>query len=84
MTVYLVSLTIGGWRQGLAMLDAARPFMDSVAITLPWLEARSVGGALMTAGHVIFAAHFLAMVLMVGPQRDRAALLHLARTTDRA
>jgi cytochrome c oxidase cbb3-type subunit I len=84
MTVYLVSLTIGGWRQGLAMLDAARPFMDSVAITLPWLEARSVGGALMTAGHVIFAAHFLAMVLMVGPRRDPAALLHLARTTDRA
>jgi len=84
MTVYIVSLTIGGWLQGLAMLDAARPFMDSVAVTLPWLEARSVGGALMTAGHLIFAAHFLAMVLMLGPRRERAALFHLARTTEHA
>ena len=33
--IYFVALTIGGWLQGLAMLDAARPFMDSVAVTLP-------------------------------------------------
>jgi cytochrome c oxidase cbb3-type subunit 1 len=84
MMVYIVSLTIGGWRQGLAMLDAARPFMDSVAVTLPWLEGRSVGGALMTAGHLLFAAHFLAMAMSLGPRRDSAALLHLARTTGRA
>jgi cytochrome c oxidase cbb3-type subunit 1 len=84
MTVYIVSLSIGGWRQGLAMLDAARPFMDSVAVTLPWLKARSVGGALMTAGHLVFAAHFLAMVFQLGPRRDRAALFHLARSVDHA
>jgi cytochrome c oxidase cbb3-type subunit 1 len=56
------------------MLDAARPFMDSVKVTIPWLEGRSLGGALMTLGHLVFAAHFLAMVLVLGPQRSRPAL----------
>jgi cytochrome c oxidase cbb3-type subunit 1 len=67
--VYLIWLTIGGWLQGVAMLDAARPFMDSVSITLPYLKARSIGGALMTLGHIIFALHFFAMVLRFGPRR---------------
>ncbi|TAN09346.1 MAG: hypothetical protein EPN34_14200 [Burkholderiaceae bacterium] len=74
ISIYFVFLTIGGWLQGLDMLDAAKPFMDSVKITLPYLEARSVGGALMWAGHVIFALHFLAMVLRFGPARTGAAL----------
>src|SRR5882724_10485402 len=84
MTVYVVSLSIGGWLQGLAMLDATRPFMDSVAVTLPWLKARTIGGALMTAGHLVFAAHFLAMVFELGPRRECAALFHLARSVDHA
>lgn len=58
ITIYFVSLTIGGWLQGLAMLDAARPFMESVTLTLPYLKARSIGGALMVAGHLVFVAHF--------------------------
>jgi cytochrome c oxidase cbb3-type subunit 1 len=82
--VYVVSLSIGGWLQGLAMLDPARAFMDSVAITLPWLRARSIGGALMTVGHIVFAAHFLAMVFALGPRRDKAALFHIAGGADSA
>jgi cytochrome c oxidase cbb3-type subunit 1 len=84
IVVYVVSLSIGGWLQGRAMLDATRPFLDSVAITLPWLKARSIGGALMTAGHVVFAVHFLAMVFDLGPRRYRAALFHVARNADHA
>lgn len=42
--IYFISLSIGGWLQGEAMLDAARPFMDSVAATLPYLKGRSIGG----------------------------------------
>ncbi|MBE7417433.1 MAG: cbb3-type cytochrome c oxidase subunit I [Ideonella sp.] len=72
--IYFVGLTIGGWLQGLAMLDASRPFMDSVAVTIPWLQWRSVGGALMVASHLVFVGHFLAMVLRFGPQRAGAAL----------
>lgn len=72
--VYFVSLTTAGWLQGQAMLDAARPFMESVTVTLPWLEGRSVGGALMVAGHLAFAAHFVLLVLNAGPQREKPAL----------
>ena len=74
VAIYFIGLSIGGWLQGRAMLDVARPFMDSVAVTLPYLYARSVGGALMTLGHFVFVGHFLAMALRFGPQRAGAAL----------
>ena len=73
--VYFIGLSLGGWYQGLAMLDENIPFMDSVRLTLPYLEARSVGGALMTLGHLVFAAHFFAMGWKFGPKRLGAALL---------
>lgn len=60
--VYFVSLTIGGWLQGLTLLDPARPFIDSVTVTLPFLELRSLGGSLMTLGHFVFAIHFGLMI----------------------
>jgi cytochrome c oxidase cbb3-type subunit 1 len=60
--IYFFALTIGGVLQGLAMLDATRPFADSVTVLAPYLEARSVGGGLMTLGHLIFAAHFIALL----------------------
>lgn len=58
ISIYFVSLSHGGWLQGLAMLDAARPFMESVTLTIPYLKARSIGGALMVLGHVAFVVHF--------------------------
>jgi cytochrome c oxidase cbb3-type subunit 1 len=48
--------------------------MDSVALTIPYLKARSWGGAIMGMGHLIFAAHFIAMVLNYGPNRNQPAL----------
>ena len=72
--VYFIFLTIGGWLQGTAMLDAAKPFMDSVAVTLPYLQWRSVGGSLMVLSHLVFAGHVLAMLLNVKPERSGPAL----------
>ncbi|MEE4298048.1 MAG: cbb3-type cytochrome c oxidase subunit I [Pseudomonadales bacterium] len=73
--VYFWPLTIGGWLQGLAMLDADRPFMDSVVLTQPWLVARSVGGTLMTAGHLVFVVHTaLAVATRSGTRREGATL----------
>ncbi|MBS0404240.1 MAG: cbb3-type cytochrome c oxidase subunit I, partial [Proteobacteria bacterium] len=72
--IYFVFLSYGGWLQGLAMLDPARPFIESVRVTIPYLEWRSVGGSLMVASHVVFVLHFLAMVLHMGPNRVGAAL----------
>ena len=68
--IYFVALTIGGWLQGLAMLDAAVPFMESMALTVPYLTARSVGGSLMTLGHLVFAVHFFMVLLRLGPRRE--------------
>ena len=69
IAVYFVSLTVGGWLQGLAMLDERQPFMASVALTLPYLKARSVGGGLMALGHLVFAVHFL--MLLAGRSEGR-------------
>lgn len=60
--VYFIWLSIGGWLQGLAMLDPKQSFMASVTLTLPYLEARSVGGGLMTLGHLVFGTHFFLIV----------------------
>ena len=64
------------------MLDEKTPFMQSVALTLPYLKARSIGGSLMTLGHLVFAAHFFAMGWKFGPKRLGAALLQ-PRLLDR-
>ncbi|HEY0844441.1 MAG TPA: cbb3-type cytochrome c oxidase subunit I [Noviherbaspirillum sp.] len=79
--IYVVGLSIGGWLQGQAMLDAAKPFLDSMNVTIPYLQSRSVGGALMTIGHLVFAVHFIAMALRFGPRRVGAALLNMRSTT---
>ena len=74
IAIYFVALTVGGWLQGLAMLDPARSFMESVTLTRPYLQWRSAGGTLMVASHLVFVGHFLAMALRFGPMRTGAAL----------
>ena len=56
--LFVVSLTFGGWLQGMAMAEEGVPFLDSVAVTVPYLWVRSGGGALMTLGNLVFALHF--------------------------
>jgi cytochrome c oxidase cbb3-type subunit 1 len=81
-SIYFVSLSIGGWLQGMAMLDASKPFMESVRVTIPYLESRSLGGMIMTLGHLVFAFHFATMALRYGPQRIGAALFHNTASTS--
>ncbi len=80
--IYFVALTVGGWLQGVAMLDPARAFMESVAVTLPYLQWRSVGGSLMLLSHLVFVGHFLAMALRFGPHRTGAALFAPSRELE--
>jgi len=70
--IYFIGLSIGGWRQCSAMLDAKQPFMASVAVTVPYLQARSLGGALMTLGHLAFGAHVFLMMFSL-KQREAGA-----------
>jgi cytochrome c oxidase cbb3-type subunit 1 len=62
-SIYFIGLSIGGVLQGLDLVDASKPFMDSVRVTIPYLEARSIGGSLMTLGHQELAFHVVAMAL---------------------
>ncbi len=71
---YFIGLSIGGWLQGEYMLDAARPFMDSVKVTIPYLQARSVGGSLMLIGHIVFATHFFLLALRYGSSKSEVVL----------
>ena len=64
------------------MLDSSPTFMASVAVTIPFLPCRSVGGSLMVLSHLIFVGHFLAMVLRFGPARTGAALFSPRLTTE--
>jgi cytochrome c oxidase cbb3-type subunit 1 len=73
--IYFVFLSIGGMFQGIYMLDPARPFMDSVNVLKPYLVARTIGGALMAAGHFVFAYHMSLMVLDRGPRRTGKPVL---------
>lgn len=66
--IYFFALSIGGVLQGLAMLDATRPFADSVTVVLPYLQARSVGGSLMTLGHIVFAVNLLGLFMSARPE----------------
>lgn len=75
-SIYFIGLSIGGWLQGLAMLDPTRPFIESVIVTIPYLKSRTLGGSIMTLGHIVFAGHFAAMAFRYGPARTGAALLH--------
>ncbi|WP_018151436.1 cbb3-type cytochrome c oxidase subunit I [Leeia oryzae] len=76
--IYFVALTSAGWMQGKYMLDASRPFMDSVHVTQPGLIGRSIGGAIMTLGHLVLAVHFVLMLRRSGPRRESAAILNQA------
>lgn len=57
LATYFVSMSIAGWLQGQALLNADGTFLDSLRATTAYLPWRSVGGGLMTAGHLVFAAH---------------------------
>jgi cytochrome c oxidase cbb3-type subunit 1 len=79
---YIVMLSIGGALQGLSLLDGAKPFIESVKVTHPWLIGRSVGGSLMTIGHIVFAVHFYLVVMAA--ERQRLAVAIAARSDAHA
>lgn len=64
IATYVVSLTWAGVAQGLALLDPATPFEQSVTRSLPGLYGRSLGGLILTIGHLVFAYHFWLMMRM--------------------
>lgn len=75
IAIYFITLTVGGWLQGTAMLDSSRPFMDSVQLTLPYLKGRSIGGGLLVIGHLVFVGHFAWLMFSRKQTTDAPTLL---------
>lgn len=79
IALYVVGLSWAGVLQGLALLDPATPFAESVRVTLPGLWARSLAGLILTAGHVVFAYHFWLMARRPGLAERTRPPLHEVR-----
>lgn len=67
--IYFLGLSIGGILQGFALLEVGRSFASITRDTVPYLQARSIGGSLMTLGHFVFAFHIAALLLGKGTPR---------------
>jgi cytochrome c oxidase cbb3-type subunit I len=59
ITLYFVSLSIGGWWQGRMLNNPNVPFGNIVRYLQPYLMLRSVSGVLLTIGHIAFAVLFV-------------------------
>lgn len=59
IAVYFIGLTYGGWLQGLELNQNTTPILEVVKLTIPYLKTRTIGGSLMTIGHLAFAISFL-------------------------
>lgn len=79
ISVYVLALVIGGVFQGLALLDPAVPFQESVEVVAPWLVVRSLTAFALTAGHLVFAWHVWRMMRLLAPGERRAPPWHVVR-----
>jgi cytochrome c oxidase cbb3-type subunit I len=64
IAIYVIGLSWAGVAQGLALLDAQLAFQVSVERTIAGLYIRSLGGVILTIGHIIFAYHYWLMLRM--------------------
>lgn len=62
ISIYFFILSWGGIVQGMAMNLSDTPFMEIVAATIPYLKWRTIGGTLMTIGHLSIFISFFWMV----------------------
>ena len=72
---YFTSLSVGGWLQGIELNRKETPFLEIVALTLPYLKSRTWAGSMMTLGHVFFAISFVWMLMSKQSAKTTATLL---------
>jgi cytochrome c oxidase cbb3-type subunit 1 len=60
LMAYMFSLMIGGTLKGMSWIEE-KPFIESVALMMPYWVWRSVGGTLMLLSHGVFAANLYGM-----------------------
>ncbi len=70
IVIYFTSLSISGWFEGRQMNNPDYPFIQKMSNELPWLICRSIGGAMMSLGHVAWAILFVLNICGVGSRRE--------------
>jgi len=73
--IMVTALHIGGWLQGLEMNNPEIPFLEVMAHTVPWLQARSISGILIALGHIAFFINFMWMLLLTQPSQQQGPTL---------
>ncbi|MEM6820929.1 MAG: cbb3-type cytochrome c oxidase subunit I [Verrucomicrobiota bacterium] len=69
------ALSIGGWIQGWELNKAEKGFMEILEITLPYLQARSLSGGILTLAHLMFTLSFLLLIFGWSPRGGTPTLL---------
>jgi cytochrome c oxidase cbb3-type subunit 1 len=67
-------LILGGIAQGFTLNDPDGTFVQAIGVLHPFLVGRTFCLLLVAAGHVIFALHFLLMLLRIGQPGGEATL----------
>jgi cytochrome c oxidase cbb3-type subunit 1 len=70
ITIYFVSLSIGGWWQGRMLNNPNIPMPNIIEYLLRFLFARSLAGGLIGLGHLAFAVLLVANLMGWGRQRS--------------
>jgi cytochrome c oxidase cbb3-type subunit I len=78
---YFGVMSWGGVLQGLAMNNPDVPFLETVALTKPYLLARTLSGFLIAVGHVALMAHFFWILARHWKLSPRPDPLRLRPTT---
>jgi cytochrome c oxidase cbb3-type subunit 1 len=61
--IYFLSLAVGGFQQGHALLDSNKPFLDTLQPGLRMFRVSTLGDLLMAAGNVLLALNLGRMML---------------------
>jgi cytochrome c oxidase cbb3-type subunit I len=72
ISIYFVGLSIGGWFQGLALINPNIEFISIVKYTRGFLASRTLGGSLIAIGHLAFIILFVMNLLRIGKARTQA------------
>jgi cytochrome c oxidase cbb3-type subunit 1 len=70
------ALGVGGLIQGVQMANPNISFNNVLEGTLPWLKARSISGILLSIGHMLFAYHFVLMLVGLGRKSGNPTYLN--------
>ena len=72
--IYVISMTISGFYQGILWENPSMPFIDTVQAMVPFWHARMGGGLMMVIGMVLMAFNIYKTATSPAPAEDSSPL----------